>query len=232
MNLEGRQTGNDIAAKNNNQRVSVIRWCGRGSTKTCYEKSDFIEDASLPVVNDESFLSSYSVVKPNKSTVNYRCSYCKKSFKWFSHWENHERTHTKEKPFECEICRKCFGRSDGLQCHKLTHITPRYLPRTGEKSDYTQANAVEYKYPPGESANVTKELVQRTKLFNCDQCNRSFFSSAGILKHTQAHKGKRYTITTLDFCSAYLFYFLHVCEILQVKIVKRYFSWLVNIVHL
>ncbi len=194
MNL-GKQTGNDIAAKNNNQRVSVIRWCGRGSTKTCY--SDFIEDAILPVVKEESFLPSCSVIKPSESN-NYRCSFCKKSFKWQSHCKSHERTHTKEKPFECEICGKCFARSDGLQCHKLTHITPRYLPRTGEKSDYTQANAVEYKYPPGESAkqisNVTSE---ETKLFSCPHCKRFFFSSAGMLKHIEGHKGRKFTIMTL-----------------------------------
>ena len=192
MNL-GKQTGNEIAAKNNNQRVSVIRWCGRRSTKTCHEKSGFIEDATLPVVKEEFFVSSRSVIKPNKSTVNYRCSFCKKSFKWYSHCKSHERTHTKEKPFECDICGKCFGRSDGLQCHELTHIMPRYFPRTGEKSGYTKPNAVEYKYPTGESAeqisNVTSEEAE---LFSCPHCKRFFFSSAGMLKHMQVHKGKKF----------------------------------------
>jgi uncharacterized Zn-finger protein len=188
MNLEAKETGNDIAAKNNNQRVSVIRWVGRESTKTFQEKSSFEEDCTIPVGQDESFVSSCSV------TAKYRCSFCKKSFKWHSHWKSHERIHTGEKPFKCEICGKSFVRSDGLQCHKLTHITPRHLLRTRGKGS-TQATVVAYKNPPSESAehisNVAKELEQK-KIYNCSHCNRIFFSSAGVVKHVQVHKGKRF----------------------------------------
>ncbi|CAB3978870.1 chromosome alignment-maintaining phospho 1-like [Paramuricea clavata] len=186
MNLEAKETGNDIAAKNNNQRVSVIRWAGRESTKTFQEKSSFEEDCTVSVVQDESFVSSCLV------TAKYRCAFCKKSFKWHSHWKSHERIHTGEKPFKCEICGKSFARSDGLQCHKLTHITVRHLPRTPGKGS-TQATAVACKNPPTESAeqisNVTKELEQK-KLFNCNHCNRIFYSSAGVVKHMQVHKGE------------------------------------------
>ena len=197
MNFERKETGNKIAAKNNNQRVSVIRWSGRESTMTCGEKSGFKEDASLSAVKERSRVSSYSVAKPSQSN-NHRCSFCNKSFKWYSHWKSHERVHTGEKPFKCAICGKSFARSDGLQCHKLTHITPKYLPGAEENGGGTQSKATPYKYlyPTREPVELMSNLakgLERKELFNCDQCNRSFFSSAGILKHMQAHKGKRFT---------------------------------------
>ena len=194
MNLERRGTENDISAKNNNQRVSVIRWSGRKSTLSCHEKSGIEEDAPSPVVKEKLFVSSYSVAKQSQSN-KYQCSFCNKSFKWYSHWKSHERTHTGERPFKCEICGKAFVRSDGLQCHKLTHITPRYRRRTHrEKNDHTQPNATSYNYYPslesGEHMPNSVRSLERRELFNCDLCSRSFFSSAGLLKHMHAHEGK------------------------------------------
>ena len=188
MNAERKKAEDKIAVENNNQRVSVIRWSGRESTMSCDEKSGFKEDASLPAVKERSRVSSYSVAKPSQSN-NYGCSFCNKSFKWYSHWKSHERVHTGEKPFKCEICGKSFARSDGLQCHKLTHITTKYLPGAEENGGDTQLKA--YKYVPSKSAkHISNVTSQRTNLFNCGQCNRLFFSSAGMLKHSRIHKGK------------------------------------------
>ena len=195
MNME---TANDIAAKIdiNNQRVSVIKCC---AVRSCGEKCTFQQDVGLPIimVKQERFLSPSSVVKGSKITAKHYCSFCKKSFKWQSHLQSHERTHTGEKPFGCELCGKSFARSDALQCHKRTHLTTGDLSRHREKNEKTKP--VAYKYTPlmapaesiGKISNVTKEPSQE-KLFNCDQCNRIFFSSAGMVKHMQIHKGKKF----------------------------------------
>lgn len=56
-----------------------------------------------------------------KSEHRFYCRFCNKPYHWRSHWKAHERIHTGERPFKCEICGKGFTRSDGLQCHRLTH---------------------------------------------------------------------------------------------------------------
>ncbi|EJF58756.1 hypothetical protein DICSQDRAFT_182404 [Dichomitus squalens LYAD-421 SS1] len=46
---------------------------------------------------------------------------CGRMFKRMEHLKRHLRTHTLERPFECDRCRKRFSRSDNLAQHVRTH---------------------------------------------------------------------------------------------------------------
>ncbi|GMF52658.1 unnamed protein product [[Candida] boidinii] len=50
----------------------------------------------------------------------YICSFCARSFSRSEHKLRHERSHTKEKPFNCNICHNAFVRRDLLQRHCRT----------------------------------------------------------------------------------------------------------------
>ncbi|KAH1663824.1 hypothetical protein KXW87_000779 [Aspergillus fumigatus] len=50
-----------------------------------------------------------------------KCNICDRRFKKTEHFKRHERSHTKEKPYECNICHKRFSRSDVLSRHAKGH---------------------------------------------------------------------------------------------------------------
>ncbi|CDK27100.1 unnamed protein product [Kuraishia capsulata CBS 1993] len=50
----------------------------------------------------------------------YICSFCARSFSRSEHKLRHERSHTKEKPFNCTLCHHSFVRRDLLQRHCRT----------------------------------------------------------------------------------------------------------------
>ncbi|KAA8902270.1 hypothetical protein FN846DRAFT_756576, partial [Sphaerosporella brunnea] len=47
---------------------------------------------------------------------------CNARFKRQEHLRRHERTHTDERPFSCEVCGRKFSRTDNLRMHRKTHM--------------------------------------------------------------------------------------------------------------
>ncbi|KAJ5678289.1 uncharacterized protein N7477_003922 [Penicillium maclennaniae] len=50
-----------------------------------------------------------------------KCTICDRRFKKTEHFKRHERSHTKERPYECNVCHKSFSRSDVLSRHAKGH---------------------------------------------------------------------------------------------------------------
>lgn len=170
----------------NSRRVSVIKWIGKELDNTLLISASKWESSSTK----QKFLSpSASKAKKFSSREGkYPCSFCERSFKWRSHWESHERTHTGERPFQCAICGKSFTRSDGLQCHKTNHIKQNMKDSQWFKP-HSPASWRKYndELPKGKTIKFDNET---TRLFTCSVCDRVFLSSVGLVKHFRAHKGR------------------------------------------
>ncbi|XP_061436406.1 zinc finger protein 892-like isoform X1 [Lethenteron reissneri] len=51
----------------------------------------------------------------------FKCNVCEKAFEWAAFLKIHQRTHTGEKPFKCTVCERAFARSSDLHRHQRTY---------------------------------------------------------------------------------------------------------------
>ncbi|CAD5117038.1 DgyrCDS5864 [Dimorphilus gyrociliatus] len=83
---------------------------------------------------------AYLGPRPGSGRTNTTCNICYKTFACKSALDIHYRSHTKERPFQCDVCERSFTTKGNMKQHMLTHKI-RDMPPNSNASDASSSSS-------------------------------------------------------------------------------------------
>ncbi|CAL1299925.1 unnamed protein product [Larinioides sclopetarius] len=132
--------------------------------------------------------------RPRKQ--QHRCHLCSYATFHKSHFRNHVLTHTGEKPFKCNICRRGFSQKIGVKRHLSTHDV--FKDQSSKNLIAAKKPGKQHQCPFCSYATIRKthfrnHLLTHTgeKPFQCGICLRGFTQKITLQRHVFAQHEKK-----------------------------------------
>uniref|UniRef100_A0A096M6K9 Zinc finger protein 341 n=1 Tax=Poecilia formosa TaxID=48698 RepID=A0A096M6K9_POEFO len=160
-----------------------------------------------------------------------KCNFCNKFFSKNFDLQQHIRSHTGEKPFQCIVCGRAFAQKSNVKKHMQTHkvwpmsvantvtrlpITVKVVPvsfieeeRMAERQkqgdmdrDQTQAEPEPAQTDQNQQGGAqTKQIVVIDSSYQCQFCTCKFKTYFQLKSHLTQHKGEQVYKCVLKSCS-------------------------------
>ena len=114
--------------------------------------------------------------------VVHYCNECNYSTQYKCHLVNHSRTHSEEKPFDCELCDQNFSQKSHLKGHLTSH-----------KEGRVRFECSQCDYRATKKQNLERHLINHSgvKPHKCDICEYSTATKDNLIVHQRLHSGEK-----------------------------------------
>uniref|UniRef100_A0A3P8YQW9 C2H2-type domain-containing protein n=1 Tax=Esox lucius TaxID=8010 RepID=A0A3P8YQW9_ESOLU len=136
-----------------------------------------------------------------------KCNFCEKVFSKNFDLQQHIRSHTGEKPFQCIVCGRAFAQKSNVKKHMQTHkvwpsgvaSTVSRLPITVKVVPLYRLGDVETKQSSQQAQ--TKQIILIDSSYQCQFCVGKFSTYFQLKSHMTQHKGEQVYKCVVKSCS-------------------------------
>lgn len=163
------------------------------------------EETDIPVIAKKKKLQ-----KARKPSDEQVCLQCGRSFSHKNSLVYHMRSHSGERPHQCEVCGKSFFAASALKVHKRLHSGDkpykcedcgRHFRQWGDlkyhsTSIHSEQKQFQCEYCGKDFARKYSLIVHRRihtgeKNYRCEYCNKTFRASSYLQNHRRIHTGEK-----------------------------------------